>query len=129
MLNKVARRRIIIPARLASTRLPNKPLLDIAGKPMIEWVYEQALSCNVDSVLIATDDRKIKTVAESFGAEVCLTSPDHTSGTDRLAEAAKLSGYQDDDLIINIQGDEPLIPVENVIQVVNNLAENNSAAM
>jgi 3-deoxy-manno-octulosonate cytidylyltransferase (CMP-KDO synthetase) len=122
-------KRIIIPVRLASTRLPNKPMLDIAGKPMIQWVYEQAISCKLDSVLIATDDVSIKKAAEGFGADVCMTSADHTSGTDRIAEAAMIANYADDDLIVNLQGDEPLIPVENVLQVAANLAAHPDAAM
>ena len=97
----------IIPARLAATRLPNKPLLDIAGKPMIQWVCERAKSAKtLDDVLVATPDEEIFNCVESFGGKVVMTSPTHRSGTDRLAEAAE---GLDADLILNIQGDEPLL--------------------
>ena len=96
----------IIPARLASTRLPNKPLLDIAGKPMIQWVYERASSAVLDEVMVATPDEEIRQCVESFGGKAIMTSPEHRSGTDRLAEAAI---NLDADLIVNIQGDEPLL--------------------
>ena len=97
----------IIPARLAATRLPNKPLLDIAGKPMVQWVYERAKSARMlDDVLIATPDEEIFARVESFGGKAVMTSPAHRSGTDRLAEAAE---SLDADLILNIQGDEPLL--------------------
>lgn len=122
-------RRIIIPARLASTRLPNKPLLDIFGKPMIQRVYEQAVQCGFDSVLIATDSDEIAQLARNFGAEVCMTLATHISGTDRLAEAVAKLGYDAEDIIVNIQGDEPLIPVENVEQVANLLEQKNQAVM
>ena len=97
----------IIPARLAATRLPNKPLLDIAGKPMIQWVYERAKGVTLlDDVLVATPDEEIFECVESFGGKAVMTSPAHRSGTDRLAEAAE---NLDADLILNIQGDEPLL--------------------
>ena len=97
----------IIPARLAATRLPNKPLLDIAGKPMVQWVYERAKSARMlDDVLVATPDEEIFARVESFGGKAVMTSPAHRSGTDRLAEAAE---SLDADLILNIQGDEPLL--------------------
>ncbi|MFT6834149.1 MAG: 3-deoxy-manno-octulosonate cytidylyltransferase (CMP-KDO synthetase) [Francisellaceae bacterium] len=117
----MSKKRVIIPARMHSARLPGKILLNIAGKPMIQWVHEKAIRCNLDSVLIATDDKKIYDVATKFGAEVILTSKDHTSGTDRLAEAVKKMDYADDDLIVNIQGDEPIIPEKVVFQVLDNL--------
>ena len=97
----------IIPARLAATRLPNKPLLDIAGKPMVQWVYERAKSARMlDDVLVATPDEEIFARVESFGGKAVMTSAAHHSGTDRLAEAAE---SLDADLILNIQGDEPLL--------------------
>ena len=97
----------IIPARLAATRLPNKPLLDIAGKPMVQWVYERAKCAKLlDDVLVATPDEEIFACVESFGGKAVMTSAAHRSGTDRLAEAAE---YLDADLILNIQGDEPLL--------------------
>lgn len=97
----------MIPARLAATRLPNKPLLDIAGKPMIQWVYERAKGASLlDDVMVATPDEEIRECVESFGGKAIMTSPSHPSGTDRLAEAARLV---DADIIANIQGDEPLL--------------------
>jgi len=115
--------RIIIPVRYDSTRLPGKPLVDIAGKPMIQHVYERALQSGAISVVIATDSEKIAKVAESFGADVCMTSPDHTSGTNRIAEAVVKLGYNDEDIVVNIQGDEPLIPPKPIHQIASNLAE------
>lgn len=97
----------IIPARLAATRLPNKPLLDIAGKPMIQWVYEHACECKLlDDVVVATPDEEIKKCVESFGGKAIMTSSRHKSGTDRLAEAARKVQAN---IIVNIQGDEPLL--------------------
>ncbi|WP_316766201.1 3-deoxy-manno-octulosonate cytidylyltransferase [Pedobacter frigiditerrae] len=97
----------IIPARYASTRFPAKPLVDIAGKTMIQRVYEQAKKCDLDRVVVATDDERISSVVEAFGGEVIMTDTKHQSGTDRCAEVAmKLKGY---DVVINIQGDEPFI--------------------
>ncbi|WP_395947156.1 3-deoxy-manno-octulosonate cytidylyltransferase [Caedibacter taeniospiralis] len=123
------KRHIIIPARLKSTRLANKLLLDLAGKPIIEHVYHQAVQCQFDQVVIATDSEEIKKVAESFGARVCLTRADHPSGTDRLAEAIKKLSIADDDIVVNIQGDEPLIPVANVIQATDLLINKPAAVM
>ncbi len=98
----------VIPARMASTRLPNKPLLDICGKPMIQWVYERANSAeSVREVLVATPDKEIIDAVEAFGGKAIYTSPEHRSGTDRLAEVAAI--LPEDALIINVQGDEPLI--------------------
>lgn len=97
----------IIPARLAATRLPNKPLLDIAGKPMIQWVWERASEArSLTDLLIATPDIEIAQAAESFGAKAMITSHEHRSGTDRLAEVARRT---QGDLYVNIQGDEPLL--------------------
>jgi 3-deoxy-manno-octulosonate cytidylyltransferase (CMP-KDO synthetase) len=97
----------IIPARLAATRLPNKPLLDIAGKPMIQWVYERAQAASLlDEVMVATPDEEIVQAVEAFGGKAVMTSPAHRSGTDRLAEVARTL---DADVIVNIQGDEPLL--------------------
>lgn len=122
-------RRIIIPARQASSRFPGKILKLIAGKTMLQHVYERAAACGFNSVLIATDCEQIAAAAKSFGAEVCMTSDQHSTGTDRLAEAMLKMGYDEDDIIVNVQGDEPLIPIENVQQVADNLALNTEAAV
>lgn len=100
----------IIPARLAATRLPNKPLLEIAGKPMIQWVYEHACEARLlTDVIVATPDEAIFDAVESFGGRAVMTSSAHRSGTDRLAEAVQWEGCPDADVIVNIQGDEPLL--------------------
>ena len=93
-------KRIIIPARYASTRLPGKMLLEIGGKPMLQRVYERALCCGFDSVVIATDDQRIMDAAHSWGAAVCLTSQHHATGTDRIVEAFAHLGYDEDDVIV-----------------------------
>lgn len=113
--------RVIIPARYESTRLPGKALADIHGKPMVQWTYEQAIQSGADSVVIATDDTRIREAADKFGAQVVMTSTSHQSGTERLAEAATLLGFDDDEVVVNVQGDEPLIPPEVIHQVANNL--------
>lgn len=100
----------VIPARYASTRLPGKPLALIAGKPMIQWVYKQAVKANlIDRVIVATDDEKIKNAVESFGGDVVLTDPDLPSGTDRVAAAVQ---NIDADIVVNLQGDEPFVEPE-----------------
>lgn len=109
--------RVVIPARYASTRLPGKALLTIAGKPMIQWVYERACASQAHEVLIATDDLLIVSAAHSFDAETVMTSTDHESGTDRIAEVARLQGWADTDIVVNVQGDEPVIPPASIDQV------------
>lgn len=120
---------VVIPARYASTRLPGKPLLDIAGKPMVQHVYEQAQKSQALRVVIATDDQRIFDVAEGFGAEVVMTSSDHPSGTDRLEEVVRKLGLEDGEHVVNVQGDEPLIPPELINQVALNLASNPTAGI
>lgn len=117
----------IIPARLAATRLPNKPLLDILGKPMIQWVYERALSAEtLDDVMVATPDPEIAQCVQSFGGRAIMTSHEHRSGTDRLAEAALgLSA----ELIVNIQGDEPLLDPAAVDALVRTMIESPDVQM
>ena len=112
---------IIIPARYASTRLPGKPLLEINGKPLIQHVYESACQCGAENVYIATDDSRIKNKAESFGAEVIMTATDHMSGTDRLAEVASILLLKDEEIVVNLQGDEIGVPAKLVHQVVKSL--------
>lgn len=121
--------RVLIPARYASTRLPGKPLLDIGGKPMLQRVYEQALASGAASVVIATDDVRIEAAARGFGAVVCMTAPEHGSGSERLAEAVASLGYSDDEIVVNLQGDEPLMPPALLRQVADNLAAHAHAAM
>lgn len=119
----------VIPARFGSTRLPGKPLLDIAGKPMVIRVYERAVQSGAQSVVIATDDNRIAEAADKAGAPWVMTSPDHPSGTDRLQEVAAKFGWADDAIIVNVQGDEPLIPPEVINQVADNLAAHHQASM
>ena len=120
---------VVIPARYGSTRLPGKPLLDIAGKPMIQRVWEQALGTGAGEVVIATDDSRIEAAALKFGAEVCMTSADHVSGTDRLQEVAQLLELEDSQILVNVQGDEPLIPPSVINQVAANLEANIQAGV
>lgn len=101
---------IIIPARFNSKRLPGKPLMDINGKTLIERVYERAMLCGARSVIITTDDDQIEQAAQKFGAIVCRTSEKHLTGTDRLAEAVSILGLHENDIVVNLQGDEPLVP-------------------
>lgn len=97
----------VIPARFASTRFPGKPLATLSGKPMIQWVYENASKSSINKIVVATDDNRIVAACEKFGAEVQLTSPSHESGTDRCSEVLKR--YSNYDVIINVQGDEPFV--------------------
>lgn len=112
---------VVIPARYASTRLPGKPLAEIAGKPMIAHVHDRACESNAGRVIIATDDPRIETACRSFGAEVVMTSAGHASGTDRLEEVARLMNFGPDERVVNVQGDEPLIPPQLIDQVAANL--------
>jgi 3-deoxy-manno-octulosonate cytidylyltransferase (CMP-KDO synthetase) len=121
--------RVIIPARYASTRLPGKPLLPIAGRPMLQHVYERALACGASTVVIATDDERIRDAAAGFDATVCMTAPEHASGTERLGEVVDRLGWDDDTLVVNVQGDEPLIAPALIRQVATGLAENADAAV
>ncbi|WP_333003467.1 3-deoxy-manno-octulosonate cytidylyltransferase [Vibrio coralliilyticus] len=113
---------VVIPARYESTRLPGKPLADIGGKPMIQWVYEQSLQAGAEKVVVATDDARVESAVQAFGGVVCMTSSEHESGTERLAEVVKVMNIPDDHVIVNVQGDEPLIPPAIITQVANNLA-------
>jgi len=109
--------RVVIPARFDSRRLPGKVLLSLAGRPMLQWVYERASAAGADEVLIATDDARIAAAARGFGAEVVMTATSHVSGTDRIAQAAADRGWADDDIVVNVQADEPLIPPALIGQV------------
>jgi len=116
--------RVVIPARFDSSRLPGKALLPLAGKPMLQWVHERARASRADEVVIATDDDRISTAARGFGAEVAMTARTHISGTDRIAEVAGTRGWADADIVVNVQGDEPLIPPAIINQVAELLAAN-----
>lgn len=120
---------VIIPARFASQRLPGKPLLDIAGKPMIQHVYEQVKDLGAQRVIIATDNAEIESSCKSFGAEVMMTSANHPSGTDRLEEVVSKLGLEDDEIVVNVQGDEPLIPEALIEQVAQNLSDHPEAGI
>src|SRR5512146_473327 len=98
---------VVIPARYASTRLPGKPLLDIAGKPMVVWVAERAQKSGAQQVIVATDDARILEAVQQYGHQALMTKTDHASGTDRIAEVAQHEGWADDAIIVNVQGDEP----------------------
>jgi 3-deoxy-manno-octulosonate cytidylyltransferase (CMP-KDO synthetase) len=102
--------RVVIPARYGSTRLPGKPLLSLAGRPMIQWVYERARRSAAHEIIVATDDERIAQVARGFGATVCMTAYSHASGTDRIAEVATRARWPEGDIVVNLQGDEPLLP-------------------
>ena len=114
--------KVVIPARYASTRLPGKPLMMLAGKPMLQYVYERSLESGAANVVIATDDERIMQASKTFGATVCMTASTHTSGTERLSEVATTLGWEDDDIVVNVQGDEPLIPAALIHQVAEDLA-------
>ncbi len=120
---------IIIPARYASTRLPGKPLLDIAGQPMIARVLECARASGAQRVVVATDDERIRAAVTALGAEVVMTRADHLSGTDRLAEAITLLDLDDDEIVVNLQGDEPLMPALLIRQVAALLVARPAAVM
>jgi 3-deoxy-manno-octulosonate cytidylyltransferase (CMP-KDO synthetase) len=121
--------KVVIPARYASSRLPGKPLLDIAGKPMIAHVCERAKEANADEVVVATDDQRIFQAVSDLGIKAVMTRVDHQSGTERIAEVARLCGWSDDDVIVNLQGDEPLIPPESIREVATALASQKMAGI
>lgn len=121
--------KLVIPARYASSRLPGKPLLDIAGKSMLQRVYERALECSAEEVLVATDDQRIVAAVEAFGGNVVMTSAEHPSGTDRIAEVARICQWETDDIVVNLQGDEPLMPPALVTQVAQDLAHDPDASI
>lgn len=121
--------KVVIPARYASERLPGKPLLDIAGKPMVIRVAEQAKQSGAETVVIATDFEKIMDTAASHGVEAVLTRVDHASGTDRIAEVVTAKQWADDDIVVNVQGDEPLIDPALIEEVALTLAHSREAVM
>jgi 3-deoxy-manno-octulosonate cytidylyltransferase (CMP-KDO synthetase) len=121
--------RVIIPARLNSSRLPQKALADIAGKPMVQHVFELAQKSGVDSIVIATDNPLIETVARQFGADTCMTAVHHASGTERIGEVIQAKGYQDQDIIVNVQCDVPMLSHLLINQVAEILLEKKEASM
>lgn len=108
---------VVIPARYAASRLPGKPLLDIAGRPLIQWVWECARASGAATVIVATDDERIRKTAADFGADCVMTRSDHLSGTDRIAEALRTRGLAATDIVVNLQGDEPMMPAAVVAEV------------
>ena len=121
--------RVVIPARHASTRLPGKPLLVLSGRTMLQHVYERALRSGAAEVLIATDDERIQRVAEDFGATVCMTGSAHQSGTERLGEVVQRLGWGEHTIVVNVQGDEPLIPPSLIALAARDLAEHPDAVV
>jgi 3-deoxy-manno-octulosonate cytidylyltransferase (CMP-KDO synthetase) len=121
--------KLVIPARYASSRLPGKPLLDIAGKPLVQHVIDAAKRSAADEIVLATDDARIRAMGEACGVTVLMTSPDHATGTDRLAEVVQQMGWVDDCVVVNLQGDEPLIPPELLDRLAVNLLAYPQAGM
>lgn len=120
---------VLIPARLKSTRLPNKPLADIAGKPMVVRVAERAALAGADRVIVALDDANVEAACQAHGVATVMTRADHPTGTDRLAEAVTRLGLADDDIVVNVQGDEPLMPIEVIQEVAQLLADSPDCAI
>jgi len=121
--------RIVIPARHGSLRLPGKPLLLLAGKPLLQHVHERALRSRAAETLVATDDERIAALARGFGAQVMMTAAHHPSGTDRIAEVAARGGWSPQDIVVNLQGDEPLMPASLLDQVAALLESDAEAAI
>ena len=129
IIMKKAEFKIVIPARYASSRLPGKPLRLIAGKPMIQHTYERALQSQAEEVVIATDDQRIIDVVSQFTDDIVMTSPDHASGTERLAEVLALKNWDENTIIVNVQGDEPLVAPAHIELVAESLKNNIKAGM
>lgn len=121
--------KVVIPARYASTRLPGKPLLNIAGKPMIAHVCERAREADAQEIVVATDDERIFRTVDDLGIKAVMTNPEHQSGTERIAEVARLCGWDHDEIIVNLQGDEPLIPPDYIREVASALAHEQHAGI
>ncbi|MBT4299963.1 MAG: 3-deoxy-manno-octulosonate cytidylyltransferase, partial [Gammaproteobacteria bacterium] len=120
---------VIIPARYGSSRLPGKPLLPINGRPMVEHVWQRAIASGADRVCVATDDERIETVIRALGGEVRMTRADHTSGTDRLAEVVEQMGLNEEEIVVNLQGDEPQMPASLVQQVAADMEAHKDASV
>lgn len=121
--------KVVIPARYGSTRLPAKPLLDIAGKPMIVHVCERAFEARADEIIIATDDARIVDAVSKLGFQAVMTRANHESGTERIAEVAEKFGWPDETIVVNLQGDEPLLPANYIRQVAHALASQSQAGI
>lgn len=119
---------IVIPARFSSERLPGKMLRDIAGKPLLQHTWERAQAASAREVIIATDDERIQSCAMEFGAQVVMTSRDHVSGSDRISECARLMSWPEDQIVVNLQGDEPLMPASCLRQVADLLKRHPEAS-
>lgn len=120
---------VVIPARYTASRLPGKPLADLGGRPLLQWVYERAVASGAERVVVATDDARIESAARAFGAQVVMTAASHRSGTDRIAEAAQALELPDEAVVVNVQGDEPLLPPPLIRQVANDLLAHPAADM
>lgn len=120
---------VIVPARYQSSRFPGKPLVKIHGKAMVQHVCERAAEAKASRIIVATDDLRIAEVVKGFGGEVCMTRANHQSGTERLAEVAERLSFNDNEVIVNVQGDEPFIPATNIRQVATNLATRDDCMM
>jgi 3-deoxy-manno-octulosonate cytidylyltransferase (CMP-KDO synthetase) len=120
---------ICLPARYQSSRLPGKPLIEIAGKPLILWALESASTINAKQMVVATDDERIQSLVELHGYHAIMTSSSHTTGTDRIAEVAKKLSWSDDTIVVNYQGDEPLTPRANIEQLISALIDNPQASI
>ena len=114
--------RVIVPARLRSSRLPGKMLADVGGKPLVAWAAQRGVEAGADEVIVATDAEEIATAVAAHGVRVCTTSPAHETGTDRLAEAVMLLGLEPEEIVVNVQGDEPLIDPQLIRKVASELA-------
>ncbi|MCU7852800.1 MAG: 3-deoxy-manno-octulosonate cytidylyltransferase [Candidatus Thiodiazotropha sp. (ex Monitilora ramsayi)] len=121
--------KVVIPARYASVRLPGKPLMDIAGKPMVQHVWERAVESGASDVVIATDDERIAEACKIFKADVCMTSSEHRSGSDRIAEVAASRGWSSEAIIVNLQGDEPCMPPVLLAQVAEDMEQHPAASV
>ena len=120
---------VIIPARYASTRFPGKPLVEINGKPMVQHVYQRAIESGASNIIVATDDARIAKVVSDFGGQYCMTGAHHESGTERLAEVVEMQNILAQEIVVNVQGDEPFIPAANIQQVAENLHHHQQAEM
>ncbi|MCU7905557.1 MAG: 3-deoxy-manno-octulosonate cytidylyltransferase [Candidatus Thiodiazotropha sp. (ex Epidulcina cf. delphinae)] len=121
--------KVVIPARYASARLPGKPLLEIAGKPMIRHVFERASESGAGEVVIATDSQQIADICSDFSADVCMTSDRHRSGSDRIAEVVAQRGWDEGEIVVNLQGDEPCMPAGLLNQVAEDMNRHEAAAV